>query len=299
MNFPYREETKELNDEARRSAAGSFIQLADGITHYELSGNESGEAVVLIHGFSVPYFIYDPTFKFLTNAGFRVLRYDLYGRGFSDRPDARYDIDLFVNQLTQLLDALRFGSTGTGAGSRPVNLIGLSMGGLIASTFTGQHPERARKIVLIDPAGARPLSLPPMIRLMILPLVAETILSLVPSETLIRSGSKDIFDPAHVDHFMSQYRVQLEYKGFRRAILSTIRNGILGSSIHVYERLGKLDKKVLLLWGREDMTVPFEHSFDLRAAIPQVEFHAVENCGHIPHYEKPDEVNPLLLHFLR
>ena len=299
MNFPYREETKELNDETRRSAAGSFIQLAEGITHYELSGIESGDAVVLIHGFSVPYFIYDPTFKFLTNAGFRVLRYDLYGRGFSDRPDARYDIDLFVNQLTQLLDALRFGSTGPGAGSRPVNLIGLSMGGLIASTFTGQHPERARKIVLIDPAGARPLSLPPMIRLMTLPLVAETILSLVPSETLIRSGSKDIFDPAHVDHFMSQYRVQLQYKGFRRAILSTMRNGILGSSIHVYERLGKMDKKVLLLWGREDMTVPFEHSFDLRAAIPQVEFYAFENCGHIPHYEKPDEVNPVLLKFLR
>ena len=299
MNFPYREETKELNDETRRSAAGSFIQLADGVTHYELSGNESGDAVVLIHGFSVPYFIYDPTIKFLTDAGFRVLRYDLYGRGFSDRPAARYDIDLFVNQLTQLLEALRFGLTRPGAGSRPVNLIGLSMGGLIASTFAVRHPERVKKIVLIDPAGARPISLPPLIRLMTLPLVAETILSLVPSETLIKSGSKDIFDPAHVDHFMSQYRVQLEYKGFRRAILSTIRNGILGSSIDVYERLGKMDKKVLLLWGREDMTVPFEHSFDLCAAIPQVEFHAFEDCGHIPHYEKPDEVNPLLLHFLR
>jgi pimeloyl-ACP methyl ester carboxylesterase len=299
MKFPYREETKELNDETRRSAAGSFIQLADGITHYELSGNESGDAVVLIHGFSVPYFIYDPTFKFLTNAGFRVLRYDLYGRGFSDRPDAHYDIDLFVNQLTQLLDALHFTSAGLSPGSRPVNLIGLSMGGLIASTFAVRHPDSVNKLVLIDPSGARNIFLPPMIRLMTLPVVAETILSLVPSETLIRSGSKDIFDPAHVDHFMSQYRVQLEYKGFRRAILSTMRNGILGSSIHVYERLGKMDKKVLLLWGREDMTVPFEHSFDLCAAIPQVEFHAFEDCGHIPHYEKPDEVNPLLLHFLR
>jgi pimeloyl-ACP methyl ester carboxylesterase len=138
-----------------------------------------------------------------------------------------------------------------------------------------------------------------MIRLMTLPIVAETILSLVPAETLIKSGSKDIFDPAHVEHFMSQFRIQMEYKGFRRAILSTIRNGILGSSIHIYERLGKMDKKVMLLWGREDVTVPFEHSINLCAAIPRVEFHAFENCGHIPHYEKPDEVNPLLLQFLR
>ena len=299
MNFRYREETRELNDNTRKNATGSFIQLAEGITHYELSGNESGDPVVLIHGFSVPYFIYDPTFKFLTEAGFRVLRYDLYGRGFSDRPAARYDIELFVNQLTQLLDALHFTATGLSAGSRPVNLIGLSMGGLIASTFAVRHPDRVNKLVLIDPSGARNISLSPMIRLMTMPIVAETILSLVPAETLIKSGSKDIFDPAHVEHFMSQFRVQLEYKGFRRAILSTIRNGILSSSIHIYERLGKMDKKVMLLWGREDVTVPFEHSINLCAAIPRVEFHAFENCGHIPHYEKPDEVNPLLLQFLR
>src|SRR5258706_14425412 len=117
-----RDEIKELNNETRKFAGGSFIQLANGITHYELDGNESGEVVVLVHGFSVPYFIYDPPFKFLTESGFRVLRYDLFGRGFSDRPHCDYNLDLFVNQLADLLDAFRF--------TRPVNLIGLSMGGL-------------------------------------------------------------------------------------------------------------------------------------------------------------------------
>jgi pimeloyl-ACP methyl ester carboxylesterase len=291
MPFRYRDETKELNDETRRTADGSFIQLPDGVTHYELGGNESGEVVVLIHGFSVPYFIYDPTFKFLTESGFRVLRYDLFGRGFSDRPASRYNIDLFVNQLHTLLDGVRF----TG----PVNLIGLSLGGIIASTFAIHHPERVNKVVLIDPAGARPISFTLVQRVAKLPLVAETILSLVGSEALIKSASRDFFDPALVDHFMSRYMVQLEYRGFRRAILSTIRDGMLGSFIETYKALGKMDKRVMLLWGRDDMTVPFEHSFDLRAAMPNVEFHAFENCGHIPHYEKPDEVNPLLLKFLR
>src|SRR5919206_4763669 len=107
MSFSYRDETQELNELTRKEAPGSFIQLTDGVTHYELSNPERDETVVLIHGFSVPYFIYDPTFEFLTKSGFRVLRYDLFGRGFSDRPDTRYGIDLFVRQLGDLLDALQ------------------------------------------------------------------------------------------------------------------------------------------------------------------------------------------------
>jgi pimeloyl-ACP methyl ester carboxylesterase len=286
-----RDETKELNEQARRSASGLFIQLANGITHYELGGNESGEVVVLVHGFSVPYFIYDPTFEFLTRSGLRVLRYDLFGRGFSDRPNTRYNLDLFVGQLINLLDALRF--------SRPVNLVGLSMGGLIASAFTVRHPQRVRKLVLIDPAGAKPIALTPMLRAVKIPFVAEAVFSLVGGEALVRSNAKDFFDPALVDHFSAQYKIQMQYKGFKRAILSTIRNGMLDSFTDEYEALGKMKENILLLWGRNDKTVPFEHSQVLRDALPNVEFHVIEDCGHVPHYEKPDEVNPILIKFLR
>lgn len=102
-----------------------------------------------------------------------------------------------------------------------------------------------------------------------------------------------------MEHFRPRYASQMQIKGFRRAILSTIRNHMLDSFVDVYERIGKLDKPVLLFWGRDDLTVPFEHSETLRAAMPNLEFHAIEHSGHIPHYEKPDEVNPILLEFLR
>jgi len=286
-----RGENKELNDETRQSAVGSFAQLPNGFTHYELGGNESGEAVVLIHGFSVPYFIYDPTFDFLTQSGFRVLRYDLFGRGFSDRPHTNYNLDLFVNQLADLLNALRF--------TQPVNLIGLSMGGVIASAFTVRYPERVNKLTLIDPAGTKSIALTPMLKAVKIPLVAEAVLSLAGSEALVQSNAKDLFDPALVEHFKAEYKIQMQYKGFMRAILSTIRSGMLDSFIDVYQALGKTDKAVLLFWGRNDRTVPFEHSEILGAAVPAIEFHIIENCGHIPHYEKPDLVNPILLKFLR
>src|SRR6187402_1206987 len=76
----FRTETKELNDATRRLTGGSFLQLPDGVTHYELGNPTRDRTVVLVHGFSVPYFIFDPTFHFLTQNGFRVLRYDLFGR---------------------------------------------------------------------------------------------------------------------------------------------------------------------------------------------------------------------------
>jgi pimeloyl-ACP methyl ester carboxylesterase len=285
-----RGETKELNDSTRRSAGGSFIALSDGITHYELGGNESGATVVLVHGFSVPYFIYDPTFEFLTRSSFRVLRYDLFGRGFSDRPNAHYNVDLFVRQLSELLGALRL--------SPPVNLVGLSMGGLIAATFTARQPEKVKSLTLIDPAGARSLAESPMLRLIKLPWIADAILGLVGGEPFIESNAKDFFDPKMIEHFKSKYRVQMQYKGFLRALLSSVRDGMLESYLDVYRQVGNMGKPILMFWGREDVTVPMEHSQDLLAAMPNTEFHVIDGCGHTPHYEKPEEVNPILLKFL-
>ena len=247
--------------------------------------------MVLIHGFSVPYFIYDPTFEFLTKSGYRVLRYDLLGRGFSDRPDTRYDIDLFVRQLGDLLDALHL--------TLPVHLVGLSTGGPIAGVYTARFPERVSKLVLVDPIGGKALSYAWILKMAALPGLGETIVGLVRSDNLNNPLASRLFDRELITHFQSRYVVQMQYKGFKRAILSTIRNGMLEPFLDEYGRVGKMQKPVLLFWGRNDLTVPFQHSEPIRKAIPNIEFHVIENCGHTPHYEKPEEVNPILLEFLR
>src|SRR5882672_1159290 len=89
-------ERLDLDDAARQAAPGQFVRLSDGYTHYELGGPEQGRVVVLAAGFSVPYYIWDPTFTALTRAGFRVLRFDYYGRGFSDRPNTSYTQDFYI-----------------------------------------------------------------------------------------------------------------------------------------------------------------------------------------------------------
>jgi pimeloyl-ACP methyl ester carboxylesterase len=290
MSFSFRDETRELNERTRKEASGSFIQLSDGVTHYELGNPAANETVLLVHGFSVPYFIYDSTFAFLTRAGFRVVRYDLFGRGFSDRPNMEYNIDLFVRQLGELLDALRF--------SRPVSLVGLSTGGPITAAFTARFPERVSRLILIDPIGAKPLPFMPFLRVAAMPNLGEAILNLVRSEGMPMKIAS-LFNRELVEEFQSRYIVSMQYKGFRRAILSTIRSGMLDSFLDVYECIGRMSKPVLLFWGRNDPTVPLKHSDILRRAMPQTEFHVIENCGHIPHHENPDEVNPILLQFLK
>jgi pimeloyl-ACP methyl ester carboxylesterase len=289
MSFPYVGETKELNESTRKEADGSFIALADGVTHYELGGPENGKPVVLVHGFSVPYFIYDPTFEFLVNSGFRVLRYDLIGRGFSDRSRVAYNIHLFVRQLKDLLDALNF---------KWVNLVGLSMGGPITASFISQHQDYVSRHVLIDPAGAKRITLSWLLEAAKLPIIGELALGLFGSGNMVRGIASDIFDPKLVEHFQSQYKIQMQYKGFKHAILSTMRNGMLESFHETYVRVGMLKKPTLLFWGKNDTTIPFENSRVLLEAIPHAEFHPIENCGHIPHYEQPEIVNPILLEFL-
>lgn len=291
MPFSFRGETKELNQLTRKEASGSFVRLSNGFTHYELGNPAAAETVVLVHGFSVPYFIYDPTFRFLTKAGFRVLRYDLFGRGFSDRPQARYDIDLFVRQLRDLLDSLRL--------HRPLSLVGLSTGGPIIAAFTVRFPERVDKLVLIDPVGAKPFWLGRLLKVAAMPGLGEAIMNWLGRKSMVRRIASDFSNRRFAEEFQAKYLVQMQYKGFRSAILSTIRNNMLGSFLDDYRRIGKINKPVLLFWGRQDRTVPFDHSDILRTAIPGMQFHAIENSEHIPHYEKPEEVNPILLRFLK
>src|SRR5262249_7152922 len=94
-------EIRELNAATRAGVPGAFAPLSDGYTHYEVGGegNNSKPVVVLAAGFSVPYYIWDPTFKALVAAGFHVLRYDYYGRGYSDRPAIPFTDDMYVRQL--------------------------------------------------------------------------------------------------------------------------------------------------------------------------------------------------------
>src|SRR5215813_9259714 len=114
-------EQRQLDVTVRAQMPGQFAKLSDGYTHYEVGGPADGRVVVLAAGYSVPYYIWDPTFAALTAGGFRVLRYDYYGRGYSDRPTIPFDDEMYVRQLDELLKYVHITS--------PIDLTGISFGG--------------------------------------------------------------------------------------------------------------------------------------------------------------------------
>jgi pimeloyl-ACP methyl ester carboxylesterase len=66
----------------------------------------------------------------------------------------------------------------------------------------------------------------------------------------------------------------------------------------IYEKLGRSQVPVLLLWGDKDRTLPLKQSESILKLLPKTEFHVIENCGHIPHFEVPELVNRILVEFL-
>jgi pimeloyl-ACP methyl ester carboxylesterase len=275
-------ERKTITEEVRKSAGGNFVKLSDGFTHYQEGGPDNGATVLLVHGYSVPYYIWDPTYDSLVKNGFHVVRYDEYGRGFSDRPDVEYNPTLYRRQVFDLISALHL--------KTPLALAGVSFGGAVVSDFAAHYPDLVGKVILVDPVYRFP-------RLAVPRLVANYMLA-VQHQRQAESQLDDFKKPELFPGWADRYKVQMEYKGFRRALLST-REDYPGDSILAnYHSMGAQGKKVLLVWGKEDHTVPFVNSDSLREIL-HPEFFPVDDVGHLPYLEKPGLVNLRIIDFLR
>ena len=281
-------ERLDLDDAARRSAPGQFARLSDGYTHYELAGPAGGRLVVLAAGATVPYYIWDPTFKALVDAGFRVLRYDYYGRGFSDRPDIPFTQDLYVRQLHELLDAVHV--------REPFDLAGLSFGGAVITSVAAREPGRVRSLIYMDPAFRTPDSLT-MVESM--PWVWNVTTAILEERSWADGQLGDFLHPERFPDWPDRYRVQLRYRGFRRARLSDLRSNVDASQRDELQAVGNHERPVLVIWGKQDPNVPFELSASLMAVVPNARLLAVDQAGHLPQWERPDIVQPAIISFLR
>jgi pimeloyl-ACP methyl ester carboxylesterase len=236
--------------------------------------------------------VWDHTTTALVATGVRVLRYDLYGRGFSSRLPAgtQHDLDLYVAQLEELLATLQE--------HRSLVLVGSSMGAIVASEFALRHPAQVAALALVGPAGF-PIEVPFLARLRELPIVGDWLSRWLGREAIVEQNRRYFHREEARARFLPYFVDQLEVDGSVEAILSTMRHVPVDDYLTSYRALDALGFPVLVLWGRHDATFPFHSAALLAGAAPGFHIVPVEEAAHLPQYERPEVVNPLLAAFVQ
>jgi pimeloyl-ACP methyl ester carboxylesterase len=281
-----------LDAHERSRLPGRFIALSQGYTSYDVTGPADGRVVLLVPGISIPRIVFARAATSLAAAGYRVLTYDLYGRGFSDRPHVRYDAALFNQQIDDLLGALQI--------SGRITLVGVASGALQSMLYAEFRPARVEHLVLICPDGVNAPA-DGFVRLVRSPLVGETagraVLNMVGQrrwEERLRNYSSD---RRVVEDIITSFRRQLDYKGYWRALASSIASLPIGESSDLFRRIDQQGTPTLVLWGTDDVIIPVHLGHEVRRLMPSATYVEIP-AGHLPQYERPDLTNEAILRFL-
>ena len=170
------------------------------------------------------------------------------------------------------------------------------MGGAIAAEVAIVHPERVRGLVLIGSAGLGARE-PPLFRVGRWPLVGPLLFAFRGRGLTERFLKATYADPSKVsDADVDQYyapEAEPEYGRALRAVLRQFRfDGLAG-------RLDHIGAPTLVLWGEADRLIPIALGRALAAGIPRAAFLSVPRAGHSVQEEAPDEVNRVLIRFLK
>lgn len=271
------------------SRVGEFADLSTGRTRYEVEGPDSGETVVLVHGLAGHMHMWDRNFHTIADAGFRALRYDVFGRGFSERVEVEHDSKLYVSQLKELLDHLDINGK--------CHLVGLSMGGAVVTHFAACHPQLVKSLTLVDAFGI-PTPNDPLLRLIRPKYLGEALIGSVGGTFIKALSLRGVKNKGQHKHFPKWFTAPLSTQRSKRSVLSSIRNFLMEDHLTHYAQVEKMDIPKLIVWGEHDKVLDLEYGRDLHSHVPSARFEIFEDSGHIPHYEEPERFNQLVIDFM-
>lgn len=272
----------------RKHAPGRTIELDGRSTHYLKAGG--GETLILLHGFNMDHNTWASNFNALA-LEYTVYAVDLWGLGYSTREVADPGYALYCEQLLRFMDALEIESA---------TLVGHSMGGGTAITFTIHYPERVRRLILVDSTGI-PNNLPLRSKLFSLPGVGE-FLTGINNDYFRRKNLKDIWfheQERLTDEVFQQITRFQKIKGTSEILLDILRRDFFHTLDSEIDQLGELAVPILVVWGRHDASIPLEIGREMHRRLPGSSLKIIDNGGHMPNWDSPAEFNQALLDFIR
>jgi pimeloyl-ACP methyl ester carboxylesterase len=224
----------------------------------------------------------------------RLILVDFKGCGRSPKPlDTHYSTEEKVEDIYSLIIEENLTN---------LTLVGNSLGGaialLVAIRLGKQRPDRLSKLVLIDSAGDKG-TLPPHLKLLRSAL-GTPIIYLAPSKlAALMTLRMCYYDRKRIKkENVNAYAAPLANRGGRHALLHTARQCIPANADELIAEIATINVPTLILWGREDRVIPVKVGELLHQLIPNSTLEVIEDCGHIPQEEKPEETISRISRFL-
>ena len=287
------------NTEAAAQVFGDrskFVKVAGHDVHYLTAGDPSSDRLILLlHGFGANVSTWDLVLDELGAAGY-VVAYDRAAFGFTERPTSWSGTNPYsaAGQLEVIQGMIdEFGQ------GKEVMILGHSAGGNLAAAFAAANPEVVDELVLLDPAiyttGGGPEWLSWIYDIPQLNHVGPALVS-----TIATSGldllNESYYDKSLVtDELKSKYTAPLKIAGWEKAFWNFNK---APRNTQVDKNLSAITMPTLVITGDNDTVVATADSVRLASELPNAQLVVIENCGHLPNEEKPQEFLTAVAAFL-
>ncbi len=268
-------------------APGEIAHLPGGATHYKWTGREGDPVAVCIHGLSTPSYVFAATERSLASLGFRVLTYDLYGRGYSARARGPGDMGTCLSQLRALLAHLDING--------PITLLGFSMGGQIATAFAADE-DRVERLILVAPSGLADVEEASWY--WTAPVIGDWVTRVFGGMALRRELVEHKSVATVIPDFEDRQAAETKMRGYLPALLASRRNILSRSALDHHEKIAFLQTPVLAIWGGNDPVIPKTAIGALAQINPEAQHVEIKRAGHNLLQTHPSEVAAALQGFL-
>ncbi|MCA0143738.1 alpha/beta fold hydrolase [Blastococcus sp. LR1] len=288
---------------AGRSAT---VDLGGPVHYVDFGGPAAGPVLVLVHGLGGSHLNWD-LFAPLMRKHARIFAVDLPGFGRSEPGGRNASVAANVAVLHRFLDEVV---------GEPVVLIGNSMGGMISILETGEHPEKVRGLVLLDPAVPGPRrALDPLVVVMFavyaLPFVGERFMSWRRQRQSALARVREMLqivgvDPDQVpseviDRSVTLLEERQDVAGMDKAFLAAARSLVrtLVDPRRYRTAMASIAVPVLLVHGDRDRLVPVAAARDISRRHPAWRYAEWADVGHVPQLQEPQRLADEVLAWLR